>query len=309
MSRLFLYCPTQQDGPGSKVMLEEECKKQPVYAREFLTFYSPLCGAAIPRLKFGDNTDWLKTPTLVKSRRIGDPNGVLLPFNKERHWGYNTNLSRSDIPFTQKKMAIVWRGATTGKSKHGFVFEEQPRTRLVRTWGPTGKPHKDIDVCYSEIIQGKRNKCKGMIGKHLTLKEQLRFALIVAVEGNDVATNLKWILASNSVPVMPPPRFESWLLESKLEPFVHYLPVRPDFADLPLVLEWARAHPLQCETMANAGKKYIKHHFPSAKMERAVIRRFLGLDPYNVIHPPRKDEQMRVKRAIASDRIQRAKKL
>ena len=36
---------------------------------------------------------------------------------------------------------------------------------------------------------------------------------ILCIEGNDVASNLKWVMSSNSVAVMPKPKFESWFME------------------------------------------------------------------------------------------------
>ena len=47
-------------------------------------------------------------------------------------------------------------------------------------------------------------------------KEQLKCRYLLAVEGNDVASGLKWMLASNSVVLMAPPRRETWLAESRL---------------------------------------------------------------------------------------------
>jgi hypothetical protein len=55
---------------------------------------------------------------------------------------------------------------------------------------------------------------------------------ILSIEGNDVATNLKWIMASESLCVMPRPRYETWFMEGQLVPGVHYAEVRSDFADL-----------------------------------------------------------------------------
>lgn len=33
--------------------------------------------------------------------------------------------------------------------------------------------------------------------------------------------------------MMVPPRFETWLLEGRLRPYVHYVPLAPDFSDIP----------------------------------------------------------------------------
>eukprot|EP00316_Scyphosphaera_apsteinii_P006374 CAMPEP_0119310466 /NCGR_PEP_ID=MMETSP1333-20130426/19585_1 /TAXON_ID=418940 /ORGANISM="Scyphosphaera apsteinii, Strain RCC1455" /LENGTH=84 /DNA_ID=CAMNT_0007314655 /DNA_START=1 /DNA_END=252 /DNA_ORIENTATION=+ len=52
---------------------------------------------------------------------------------------------------------------------------------------------------------------------------------LLSIEGNDVASNLKWALASNSVVVMPLPTRETWLMEGLLQPYVHFVPIQhPD---------------------------------------------------------------------------------
>ena len=40
-----------------------------------------------------------------------------------------------------------------------------------------------------------------------------------------MATNLKWLLTQNSVILMPTPRWETWLMEGLLKPWVHYVPI------------------------------------------------------------------------------------
>ncbi len=40
------------------------------------------------------------------------------------------------------------------------------------------------------------------------------------LEGNDVASGLKWALLSQSVVMMPPPQHTSWAMEELLQPWV-----------------------------------------------------------------------------------------
>ena len=54
----------------------------------------------------------------------------------------------------------------------------------------------------------------------------------MAIEGMDVASNLKWVMSSNSIAVMPRPRFETWFMEGTLLPNYHYIEVKPDYSDL-----------------------------------------------------------------------------
>ena len=65
----------------------------------------------------------------------------------------------------------------------------------------------------------------------------------MALEGNDVASNLKWVMSSNSIAVMPRPTCETWFMEGKLIPNYHYIEIKPDYSDLPEKLQYYIDHP------------------------------------------------------------------
>ena len=102
-------------------------------------------------------------------------------------------------------------------------YEAHPRTRLVRQWALSG--NRNIDVGLTRIVQD-RDDMQAYLKETMDMGNFLQHKFLLSCEGNDVATNLKWVLASNSCVLMHPPRFESWLLESQLKPMVHYVPVR-----------------------------------------------------------------------------------
>ena len=66
----------------------------------------------------------------------------------------------------------------------------------------------------------------------LNISEQLQYKFILSIEGNDVASNLKWIMSSNSLAVMPKPKFESWFMEGLLIPDYHFVEIKRDYSDL-----------------------------------------------------------------------------
>ena len=47
-----------------------------------------------------------------------------------------------------------------------------------------------------------------------------------------MSSNLKWIMSSNSIAVMPRPEFETWFMEGRLIPGVHYIEINRDYSDL-----------------------------------------------------------------------------
>ena len=58
-----------------------------------------------------------------------------------------------------------------------------------------------------------------------------------------MASNLKWVMSSNSVAVMPRPRYETWFMEGSLVPGYHYIEIKTDFSDLIEKMEYYNAHP------------------------------------------------------------------
>ena len=66
----------------------------------------------------------------------------------------------------------------------------------------------------------------------------LKYKYIISLEGNDKDSGLNWKLASNSLVLMPIPKFESWLMEGKLKPWIHFVPIKDDYSDLSEKLEY-----------------------------------------------------------------------
>jgi hypothetical protein len=73
----------------------------------------------------------------------------------------------------------------------------------------------------------------------------------------DVSSGLKWALYSNSVVLMPRPTFTSWAMEERLEPWVHYVPLRDDLSDVEDRVRWVIDHPDQARAIAHAGTLWI----------------------------------------------------
>jgi hypothetical protein len=176
--------------------------------REHLNYFPP--DLQVYR-EFGDVAFHLQAAGLTKTRPIADTNqnSVLLKLDKLRHFTW----PRDPYPFASKINAAVWRGALHNELRRVLVqrFYAHPRHNI----GLTENGH-------------------GGVGSKpwLSPAEQFRYRYMVSVEGVDVATNLKMVLASRSLCLMPRPRYESWLMEGTLVPGVHYVELRDDFADL-----------------------------------------------------------------------------
>ena len=91
----------------------------------------------------------------------------------------------------------------------------------------------------------------------------------MSIEGNDVASNLKWVMSSNSIAVMPRPLFETWFMEGRLIPNYHYIEVKPDFSDLLERMDYYSAHPEEAEAIIKHAHEYVDQ-FRNSRRERLI---------------------------------------
>merc|ERR1719310_174158 len=106
-----------------------------------------------------------------------------------------------------------------------------------------------IDVGFNEIVQD-CSAASQYMKPTMSMLTMLQSKYILVVNGNDKATGLNWALASNSVPFMVEPDVESWLLESSLKAWEHYVPIEADFSDLSSQVDWAVANDGAAERIA-----------------------------------------------------------
>lgn len=202
---------------------------------------------------FGDITTVPATPTVVKSRPIDGENAcsVLLKLDKFRHFSWSPDV----IPFRDKKPAAVWRGTPLNAQRAAFVRAYYH--------------HPQVDIGHSS------REVDGLAPKAaLTHAEQKRFKFFVSLEGHDVATNLKWGMASNMLVMSPRLRFETWFMEGRLEPGKHFVLLKDDLSDLEEKVDHFTAHPNAAEEIIAHAHKWVAQ-FANPLKERIVAARVL----------------------------------
>jgi hypothetical protein len=105
--------------------------------------------------------------------------------------------------------------------------------------------------------------------KPISIKQQLKYKYIMAIEGNDVASNLKWIMSSQSIAVMPRPKYETWFMEGCLIPNYHYIEIKEDFSDLIEKVNYYEQHPEQAKAIIKNANEYVKP-FKDKKREKLL---------------------------------------
>lgn len=162
---------------------------------------------------FGDITEVPDFPRIVKSRPISNnnENSVILKLNKLRHFIYINDQKN----FQEKKNMLIGRFAISQPHRVKF-YEKYFGHPLCNLGQITTKKtlHPEWNVTYTPIV------------------DHLDYKFILCLEGNDVASNLKWVMSSNSLAVMPKPKYETWFMEGKLIPDYHYVEIKNDYSDL-----------------------------------------------------------------------------
>lgn len=209
-------------------------------SHEYLRWFDP---ALRWQHLFGDVRHVPSEPTIVKSRPIhaDNRNSVLLNLDKVRHFVF----LHDRLSFAQKRDQAIFRGSV-GHKPH--------RRRFLEMFH--GHPLCDArSVKDGPDMPDVRSEWRG---GPTTLHEHLRYKFIISLEGNDVASNLKWAMSSNSVAVMPRPTYETWFMEGTLVPERHYVEIRPDYADLEEKLRHYIAHPAEAERISRNARDHVR---------------------------------------------------
>lgn len=204
--------------------------------------------------EFGDIT-WLpKEPSFVKSRPIVQTEyntAVLLKLDSWRHFHFIDDT----IPFVKKKDMMIAR--TTWANPNPL------RLRMLQMF--SGHPMCNVAKTKRENPDDPQNWICGFT----SIKEQLQYKFIACIEGVDVATNLKWVMSSNSIAIMTKPKFETWFMEGTLKADYHYIEVKDDYSDLIEKINYYISHPDEAEAIIQHAHEYV-NQFKNKRIELAT---------------------------------------
>ena len=188
-------------------------------------------------------------PTFVKSRPVGfnNQNSILLKLNRVKLFHFIKDPKK----FENKKNQAVWRGDIRNNSQRKYFVKNFYRIPLF----DIGQTSPKQDVAWMKSF--------------MSIKDQLDFKFIFCLEGKCISTNLYWAMSSNSVCVMPKPKYESWFMEGKLEDGVHYIEVKDDFSDAQEKIEFYNNNNDKCLEIIQNAQKFVKQ-FKNAKQERLI---------------------------------------
>lgn len=237
--RVNYYCRIE---PGTELPLscptlaEHRPGNQKVYffdSYEYTRYFPPhLRWSFAP----GDAPESRDVPTVMKCRRAAADDtdmSVLLNLDKVRHFIFLDDST----PWESKTPTAIYRGRMGRNPSRRAIMERFLGNQRVDA-GDVSRQGRVPDA---------------WIKPKLTLYAHLTHRFILCPEGNDVASNLKWVVSTNTLAVMPRPTWETWFMEGSLEPDRHYVEVKPDFSDLEERMDHYLSRPsLAREIMAEA---------------------------------------------------------
>ncbi|MGY5740899.1 glycosyl transferase family 90 [Vibrio antiquarius] len=196
----------------------------------------------------GDVTHIPNVPSFIKSRPIFgcNQNSVVLKLNQVRHFKFVDD----PIRYQDKKDMVAWRGVgfQPHRQKVIHAFYNHPQCNIGQTRPVEGQPWE-----------------KGF----MSIEEQLQYKFLLCIEGNDVATNLKWAMSSNSLVIMSKPKYETWFMEGKLEAGVHYVEVKDDYSDLPEKMDYYLANEQEALAIIENAHQWVEQ-FKDKPKERLI---------------------------------------
>lgn len=206
---------------------------------------------------FGDITYIPEEPSIVKSRPISDnnQNSIVMNLNKIRHFVFVNDT----IEFNKKKDILIWRGG---------LYQDH-RIKFVKKWFNNSKCDLGAVGCNSELVKYSKKK--------MTIKEQLEYKFILSIEGNDVATNTKWIMSSNSLCFMPMPKYETWFMEGKLIPNYHFVLINEDYSNVEELIDYYSKNTDEAKKIINNANQYCKQFLNKEKEDLISL---MVLDKY-----------------------------
>ena len=179
-------------------------------------------------------------PSITKSRPLGEfPTAVLLNMDKVRHFLFVDDKK----VWRDKKNVAIFRGDLGQWKENRNIF--------MRRFANGQSPLVDAASTnlWDEHPEWQKEK--------LTIGEHLDYKFIMSLEGNDVASNLKWVMSSNSIAVTPRLTCETWFMEGTLIPNYHYIEVKPDFSDLEERLTYYIEHPDEALAIIRHAHDYV----------------------------------------------------
>ncbi|KAJ7645469.1 glycosyl transferase family 90-domain-containing protein [Mycena polygramma] len=200
---------------------------------------------------------------------------------------WSAKMRPNDIPWSDKKPQLYWRGTSNGGHIIGENYRSFPRFRLL----DMARQHKElINAKMTRFAEGHCGKgCDrvriiqeyNIFGPFAPRNDALQYKYLLDVDGNTFSGRFLTLLRSGSL-VFKSTVFEEYFNDWIL-PYEHYIPVKPDLSDLLEKIEWAVAHEGEARRIQETGKLFTERVMTDAQNDcyfAAVLLEWARLQNY-----------------------------
>lgn len=176
------------------------------------------------------------------------------------------DIGTFETNWDNKKSMLVFRGSATGcgvderSNIRLFARKMARHTKHIST--KFGKIDLNVGITnwkarlmFNGEFQFK--KPHGPLDQHMSMAEQSTCKYILHLDGHVAAFRLSTELAMGSVVLKQASQYHVWF-EAWLKPWVHFVPLQSDLADLQDKLQWCAAHDDKCKTIANNALHFFR---------------------------------------------------
>lgn len=252
-------------------------------------------------------------PVAAHNRNSFSEDSIILPLKPTLRCVFNIQSRDKLYNFDEKKDEIIWRGSFTGRGADGLgiywhenlknTFNEFLRFRFVKKWSKKYniKFIKDYDYNAPDFwakpfnligslpfhnrkyVDNYFKKNEHMIADRIPFfnwqachpPEMIdQYKYILSLDGHDWASNIPYILMTESVMISPIPKWHN-IFNLDLTPWKHYIPVLDDASDLEEKLTWCRNHQDECKEIIQRANQYISQFSldTEAEIAKNIIER------------------------------------
>lgn len=201
---------------------------------------------------------------------------VIWKLETHRHWDPIESARRQDTKWQNKKLGALWRGDYTGSYHDGGSSLERCLRNQRCSFVYSHANSTLIDAGLSSGLDRIDDTIDGIpIVKPRVSKRQIQqYKVIISMEGNDVASGLKWSLLSESVVLMPKTTRTSWAMEELLEEWVHYIPMYPNGSNAEAMIQWVGNNDLKAWRIAERGRMFMYDllYHPDAAPDEHLVK-------------------------------------
>jgi Glycosyl transferase family 90 len=210
---------------------------------------------------------------------------IIWKLASSRHYGLLHQVAIKDKSWEEKKNVAVFRGQLTGS--RGYNKDASPLSNCLKLSRCRLVYNHANSTLVNARLTSTRNRLPDKVNgvtlttSSVTVRHLLRYKGIVMLEGNDVASGLKWALLSNSVVLMPIPKHTSWAMEELLKPWVHFIPLNDEATDVEEKMQWILDHDSEARMISYAATLWMQDlvYHPDAVeddrwIQEEMIRRY-----------------------------------